>query len=132
MKKILPFILILVGFTACEFYYVEPAYDSRSRIVGSYDAEEYSETYNDYVNYSIYIERGYQSNEIYIRNFYGVEISIKAYVDYDRITIYRQVVNGYEIEGAGTIYGNSISFHYHVKDLVTNSRTDYCELTAWR
>ena len=132
MKRILLSILIIVGFTACEVYYVEPAYDSRSRILGSYDAEEYSETYNDYTNYPIFIERGYNSDEIFIRNFYGVEISVKAYVDYDRITIYRQVVNGYEIEGAGTIYSNSISFHFHAKDLVTNSPTDYCDMTAWR
>jgi hypothetical protein len=133
MKKVILFAALIIGLSSCEFYYLEPRIDERDRLVGRYSIEEYSETYNDITHYTISIHRsGYRSNEVVIDNFYGVDLRIYATVSYDKITIYRQVVNGYEVEGVGTIYGDEISFHYHVKDRYTNSRTDYCESSAWR
>jgi len=131
MKRLVFFSLAVIMLTSCEFYYLEPAYDSRARVVGSHDVEEYSETFNDYTDYSIYIGRS-GSSEIYLDNFYGVDIRVYAMLSNDKIDIYRQVVDGYEIEGVGTVYSNEIQFNYRVKDLVTGVRTDYCEATAWK
>jgi hypothetical protein len=132
MKKLLLFSLVLIALTSCDFYYLDPLVDTRNRIIGSHDVEEYSETYNDYTNYSIYIGRSGYSNEIYIDNFYAVDIRIYASVTANKIDICRLVADGYEIEGVGTIYDGEIQFNYRVKDLITGSRTDYCEATAWR
>jgi len=132
MKRFLFFITMLIGLSACEFYYLEPRYDARDRIVGSHDVEEYSETYNDYTYYTIYIERSSGHGNILIDNFYGVDISVCATVVGDKITIHRQVVNGYEVEGIGTIYGDEIDFHFSVDDLYSSSRTDFCEAIAYR
>ncbi len=132
MKRLLP--LLLVGLlSACDFYYVEPRYDSRDRMVGYYDVEEYSETYNDHVYYTLQVTKSsYTSGEIYLHNFYGADIRVLAYVDYDKITIPFQVVDGYEIEGVGTFRVEDLSLSYRVKDRYSNSRTDFCETMAWR
>jgi hypothetical protein len=111
---------------------VEPAYDSRDRIVGHYDAEEYSESYNEWIYYSIYISKSSFRERVYLDNFYGSNIRIYALVDYDRITIPYQVVGGYEVEGVGTFNGNYLSLSYRVKDIYNNSYSDFCETEARR
>jgi len=134
MKKLLYLFLLigLFGLTSCEVYLLEPRYSERDRIVGRYEVEEYSETYNDYTHYSIWIEKSSQySNEIYIDNFYGSEIRVRASISYDKITIHRQVVNGLEIEGVGTVFSDEIEFSYSVRDVYSGARTDFCEATAW-
>ena len=132
MKRLLS-LLLVVGLSSCEFYYVEPRYDSRDRVQGSHDMEEYSETFNDYYNYSIYIGKsGSYGNEIYIDNFYDADIRIHATVVGDKIEICNQLINGYAIEGVGTIYSSEIHFNYKVKDTYSNVSTDYCQATAWR
>ena len=131
MKKLI-YLFLLVGLTSCEFYYLEPRYNERDRILGQYDIEEYSETYNDYTHYTIWIERSTQySNQIFIDNFYGSDLRVRATVNYDKITIHRQVIDGYEIEGVGTIFGDEIQFSYSVRDIYSGTRTDFCEATAW-
>jgi hypothetical protein len=131
MKKLL-YLFLLIGLSSCELYYLEPRYNERDRLVGRYDVEEYSETYNDYTNYSIWIDRSSQyADQFYIDNFYGVDIRVCASISYDRITIHRQTVNGYEVEGVGTVHGDEISFSYSVRDLYSGTRTDFCESTAW-
>lgn len=131
MKKLLFLFLLTALLTSCEFYYLEPRYRERDRIIGRHEVEEYSETYNDYTRYSIWIEEGYEGDEFYIDNFYGADIQVYATISYDKITIHRQVVDGYEIEGVGTVYGNQIEFSYSVEDLYYGTRTDFCEATAW-
>lgn len=132
MKSLL-FVLLVVGLSSCEFYYIEPRIDARDRVTGWHDVEEYSETFNDYLNYSIYIgNSGSYGNEIYIDNFYGADIRVYATVVGDKIDICRQVVDGYDVEGVGTVYSNEIRFNYRVKDTYSNVSTDYCEATAWR
>ena len=131
MKKLL-YLFLLVGLSSCELYIVEPQYSESDRIVGRYDVEEHSETFNDYTNYSIWIEKSSQySNQIYIDNFYGSELRVSASISYGKITINRQVVNGFEIEGVGTVNGDQIEFNYSVRDIYSGSRTDFCEATAW-
>jgi hypothetical protein len=101
-------------------------------MVGYYDAEEYSNTYGDFTYYSMQLSKsGYDGNEIRFSNFYSVDISVYAYVNHDKITIPFQVVKGYEIEGVGVFNGTSIDFDYSVKDIYTDSRTDFCETKAW-
>lgn len=131
MKKLIYFFL-LIGLSSCEFYYLEPRYHERDRLVGHHDVEEYSETYNNYTHYTIWIEESSRySNEFYIDNFYGVDIRVFASISYHKITIPRQTVDGYEVEGVGTVYGDEIEFSYSVRDIYSGTRTDFCEATAW-
>jgi hypothetical protein len=131
MKKLF-YLFLLIGLSSCEIYYVEPVYRERQRIVGQHNVDEYSETYNDHTSYSISIEEsGRYGNEVYINNFYGADISVHATISNGKITIPRQVSDGYEIEGVGTVYGDEISFSYSVRDLYSGTRTDFCEATAW-
>jgi hypothetical protein len=132
MKRLFQWALLALAISGCDIYVVEPAYDSRDRITGHYDAEEYSETYNDLIFYSIYIVKAATRDRVYIDNFYGSDMRVLAMVDYDRITIPYQVVDGYEIEGVGTFYGHYLSLTYRVKDIYSNSYTDFCETEATR
>jgi hypothetical protein len=131
MKKLI-YLFLLMGLSSCELYVLDPVYDYRDPILGRYEMEEYSETYNDYTHFTIWIEKSSRySNEVYIDNFYGVDIRVCASIAYDKITIHRQLVSGYEIEGVGTVYGDELSLSYRVKDLYSGTRTDFCEATAW-
>lgn len=131
MKKLI-YLFLLVGLSSCEFYYLEPRISERDRIIGQYEIEEYSETYNDYTHYTIWIDKsGTYSNQIFIDNFYGSELRVRATLSYDKITIQRQIVNGFEIEGVGTVYGDEIQFSYSVRDIYSGTRTDFCEANAW-
>lgn len=131
MRRLLPIFVLAIVAASCD-YYDEPRYDSRDKIVGRYDVEEYSDTYNQYTKYSIYILKSAYRREIYIDNFYAANVRVNAYLDYDQITIPFQIVNGYEVEGGGNVYGNSVSLHYRVKDTYTNSYSDFCHTDAYR
>lgn len=131
MKRLL-FVFMLAGLSACEFYYPAPLYDERTRISGSHDVDEYSETYNTSTFYTIRIGCSGSYDQIYIDNFYGVGIRVYATFRNNKIEIYRQLVDGYEVEGVGTVYGDEIEFNYRVKDTYSYLRSDYCEATAWR
>lgn len=132
MKRMLPVVVLLFLSSACDVYVVEPRYDPRDKITGRYEAEEYSETYNDLSYYSIYISKSGYSREIKIDNFYASDIRVYAYLDYDKITIPYQLVDGYEIEGVGTTYGTYISLNYRVKDTYNNTVSDFCQTEATR
>jgi hypothetical protein len=132
MIRLLPILLIALIVSSCDVYVAEPRYDARDKVIGRYDVEEFSETYNQITAYSIYVRKSGYNREIYIDNFYASNIRVYAYLDYDRITIPFQIVDGYEVEGAGTVYGSSLSMHYRVKDTFTNSYSDFCETDAWR
>lgn len=132
MKRVTQFALLVMIVSGCDVYMIEPAYDSRDRMIGHYDVEEYSETYREWISYSIYISKAASRDKIYIDNFYGSEISVYAYVNYGRVTIPFQVVNGYEIEGAGSFHDYYLSLQYSVRDVYNNSYTDFCEIEARR
>jgi hypothetical protein len=124
--------IALIAFTGCDVYLVEPRIDIRDQVIGYYEMEEYSQTYNEYTFYGLNITKGgYNSNTIYLNNFYGANISVVAHLSYDRITIPNQYVNGYDIEGVGTVYANRISFSYSVKDRYHSKYTDFCETDAY-
>lgn len=120
--------------TACDVYYVdtEQPYRSRDRIIGSHYTEEYSQTYHEYFDYSVWISAGNRSNEVYIEDLYVEGLAVYATVSYDAIRIPFQVIDGYEIEGAGTIYDDQITLNYYVRDRYENTRKDFCEATLWR
>jgi len=132
MKRLLPVLALLLLLSACDVYVVEPRYDPRDKILGQYDVEEYSETYNDLTYYSFYISKSGNSRELTISNFYASDIRVYAYLDYDKITIPYQVIDGYEIEGVGTAYGSYMKLNYRVKDVYNNSYTDFCDTEATR
>lgn len=132
MKRILPFAFAALTMSSC-LYVVEPRVDHRDRVVGHYSVDEYSETYDSYVIYSIRIVRSNQSRDaIYIDNFYGSDIRVKAYIRYDEITIPYQVVNGFEIEGSGTAIGGVVHLDYSVADRYNWGPTDYLDAEAVR
>jgi hypothetical protein len=130
MKRLFLLLAPIVFLSSCIMEDVEPRYDDRDRIVGYYDVNEYSNTYHDMTYYSFRIGKSGYYDEVYIDNFYAADIRIYARVSYNTITIYSQVVNGYEIEGTGTIFGNEIDLNYRVRDRYNSSYTDYCETTA--
>lgn len=130
MKTTLTFLMILLVATSCDITLIEPSYDYRSRIVGSYQMEEYSQTYNDYARFNIYIRKSAFSDQVVIENFYNSNIDVRADFQFDKLYIKRQIVNGYEIEGVGTFYGNEIEFSYKVRDTYQSKPTDFCNGTA--
>lgn len=132
MKKLILFSTLLALVTSCNFYEVEPRYDHRDKFVGYFDVEEYSNTYGDYTYYEVRISTSRHRDEIVIDNFYAANLRVYATVSYNDVRIPYQVVNGYEIEGTGTLYHNELTLSYRVKDLYNNARSNYCETVAWR
>jgi hypothetical protein len=134
MKRSLLFLVGLISLASCDVYYLdnERPVRSRDRIVGSHYAEEYSATYHEYYEYDVWISSGSRSNEVYIENLYIDGLSIYATVSYDAITIPYQIIEGYEIEGVGTIYDDQISLNYYVRDRYEGTVKDFCEATLWR
>lgn len=132
MKKLTVFILLLVVVASCNYDDVEPRYDYRDKFVGYYDVEEFSETYNDITYYEMRISKSRYRDEVYLHNFYASDLRVYARVNYDNIRIPFQVVDGYEIEGSGTLFHNELNLTYRVKDLYDNAISDYCETVAWR
>jgi hypothetical protein len=134
MKRLIGFLPVLLLMAGCNVTVVEPRYDSRDRITGYYDMEEYSHTYNDMTYYTVRVSKsGGDADKVKLSNFYSADISVYAYVYGDKITIPFQVVEGYEVEGVGTIYSdNSMDLNYSVRDKYNNTRTDFCDTKAWR
>ena len=132
MKTKMVLIAMIVLMSSCNLMIIEPVYDDRDRLTGSYRIEEHSQTYNDYTRFSIYIRKSGIYDEVVIENFYNTSLVVRASVAYDKIYISRQIVNGYEIEGVGTYYGDEIEFSYRVRDTYSYNRpTDFCNATAW-
>jgi hypothetical protein len=131
MKNALFLSLALLA-TACEVVVVEPRYDERERVTGSYQVDEYSETYNSSFHYRLQISKSGSSNDIYLDNFYDADLLVRGELVGNKIVIPWQLRDGYEIEGVGTVYGNSITFSYTVKDTYNDIPTDFCETEAWR
>lgn len=132
MKNALFIFLAAFAFTSCEVIVTDPDFDDRDAIVGPYHVEEYSETFNTYTNYSLQISKAGSGNDIYLENFYGADLRVRAELLSNKIIISRQMRDGYEIEGIGTLVGNSIQFNYRVKDTYYDTPTDFCETEAWQ
>jgi hypothetical protein len=132
MKNLISFAALILIASSCTFYDVEPRYDNRDKFVGYYDVEEYSETFDDITHYEMRISKSGHDREVYLHNFYAADLLVYAIVSFDDIRIPFQVVDGYEIEGSGTLYRDELNLSYRVKDLYDNSFSDYCETVAWR
>jgi hypothetical protein len=132
MKNLILFTALALFASSCTFYDVEPRYDSREKFVGYYDVEEYSETYNDITLYEMRITKSRHDREVYLNNFYASDLRVYAIVSFDDIRIPFQIVDGYEIEGSGTLYHNELNLTYRVRDIYENDISDYCETVAWR
>ncbi len=117
---------------SCDILVIEPQYDERDRITGSYLMKEYSQTYNEYARFNVYVRKtgSVYSNNVIIENFYNTNADVWAEMVGDKIDISRQVANGYEIEGVGTVYSDEIRFNYSVKDLYYKKPVDFCESKA--
>jgi hypothetical protein len=134
MNRSLVFIIALISLASCDTYIVdnERPVRARDRIIGSHFTEEYSETYQEYFEYDVWISAGNRFNEVYIENLYLDGLAVYATVSYDAINIPFQVIDGYEIEGAGTIYSDQISLNFSVRDRYENTIREFCEATLWR
>jgi len=127
MNRLILAFAALMFMTSCDITVIEPRYDHRDQVTGYYDIEEYSETFHDYTCYSIHVTKdSYYGSTVYLNNFYGADITVKAYLDYNDLTIPYQIIDGYEIEGTGRLYNDHLDMSYRVKDLYQNSRTDFC------
>ena len=117
---------------SCDILVIEPQYDERDRIAGSYLMKEYSQTYNEYARFNVYVRKtgSVYSNNVIIDTFYNTNADVWAEMVGDKIYISRQVINGYEIEGVGTVYSDEIRFNYSVKDLYYKKPVDFCESKA--
>ncbi len=116
---------------SCNLMIIEPVFDDRDRLIGSYSLEEYSQTYNEFTRFFIYIRKSGLNDQVVIENFYNAGINVRASVALDKMYISQQIVNGYEIEGVGTFYGGEISFSYRVRDIYSYYKpTDFCNGAA--
>ena len=132
MKNVIFFTVLVLVAASCSDYDAEPRYDSRDKFVGYYDVEEFSELYRDMTYYEMRITRSPYEREVYLDNFYDAGIRVYAIVNYNDITIPLQVVQGFEVEGSGSLYHDELNLRYRVKDLYDHSVSDYCETVAWR
>jgi len=134
MKKILLPFLVLLIMSSCDIHVYEAPFDPRLNFVGFYEAEEFSETYNDLVIYELDILRDDDpySNRVYLRNFYALPIEVMASINQDRLIIPRQQIDWYLIEGAGRLVNGEITLTYSVRDLSRPGRpSDFCNTVLY-
>ena len=135
MKKALLGISFLLLISSCDLVIVEDIYDPRVEFLGRFDTEEYSETLDAYSYYDVVIvdDADPYSNVIYIRNFYGAGIEIFGEVNGSRLTIPRQRVGNFIIDGIGRIEYGELVMSYTVEDINPASRfVDYCSAVSLR
>ena len=130
--KTLSFIAFAVVLASCEIIVVDSDYDQVNLVSGVYQLEEYSQTYNQNFQYTVWVSQsGGDSRILYIDNFYDQEITVRAEVIGRKLYIRKQYVDGYEIEGIGTIWGSKIQLDYSINDVYSNRPTDYCQATLY-
>ena len=130
--KTLSFIAFAVVLASCEIIVVDSDYAQVNLVSGVYQLEEYSQTYNQNFQYTVWVSQsGGDSRILYIDNFYDQEITVRAEVIGRKLYIRQQYVDGYEIEGSGTIWGSKIQLDYSINDVYSNRPTDYCKATLY-
>ncbi len=130
--KTLSFIAFAVTLASCEIIVVDSDYDQVNLVSGLYRLEEYSQTYNQNFQYTVWVSQsGADSRILYIDNFYDQEITVRAEVIGRKLYIRQQYVDGYEIEGSGTIWGSKIQLDYSINDVYSHGPIDYCEATLY-
>ena len=132
MKTVFSLVFVSFALVSCVDYHTETRYDFRDRMVGRYDVEEFSDTYNEYVYYDMFVSKDYGTDDgLIFDDFYAENVRVYAYVSGDYISIPFQITDGYEIEGHGNYYRGELQLHYSVKDRYSNSYIDYCETVAY-
>ncbi len=135
MKKYLLGIAVIVLISSCNVTIIEDPYDPRDNFLGRFEAEEYSETLDVYSYFNLRILKNTDpySREIYLQNFYGADIEVYGEVNGSKLTIPRQVVGYYIIEGLGTVDFDQVVMTYTVEDTYPGSRlVDYCNTVFYR
>lgn len=128
MKKLIFFCAASWVLSSCDVIIIEPTYDQRATLLGSYSLEEYSQTYGRNFSYPVYISRSsFGSHYVAIDNFYDQGISVRAEIRGNKIYLPLQTVSGYQVEGSGNIFTNEITLTYRIRDIYRNSRADFCE-----
>ena len=130
MKKYLLGVFVLLFISSCEILVVEEyPYDVRENFIGRFDAEEYSETFDEFTYYDVRILRdgGLGSPVVYLRNFYGLGIEVYAEVYGDKLTIPTQRIDGYIIQGTGRLDYEDIVLTYSVESTERGNRyIEFC------
>lgn len=122
-------LVLLVSLSACHVEVINP-YDPRDAFVGTYDVEEYSETYWETTYYGVDIYKSsYEPNVVWIDNFYGIGLEVAGQVDGTRLRIPPQRIGDYDIEGQGYLDGNGNVqlFFTLVERRFFNDRVDNCD-----
>ena len=136
MKKYLLGIFVITIVSACDITVIEEhPYDERDVFTGRYAIEEYSETLDVITHFNIRIDKNIDpyGREVYISNFYGADIEVYAEVNGPKITIPRQAVDYYIIEGFGRIDYDELTMTYTVEDTHPRNRLyDVCHTIAYR
>lgn len=135
MKKILLLLPVFLFF-GCEIYIIEEPvpWDDRDAFVGTFSVNDYSETLDEHFAYQVVISKVCcNSNQVWIHNFYGVDIDVLAEVRGNRITVSRQFIEDYEVEGTGRLEYDQLIMTYVVRDhYYTPTFTDFVSSTSWR
>ena len=129
------YFILLFTLGSCQIIiFDEPSYyDIRNELVGRYELDEFSETTERYYSYTIEILKSCcDEEEVYIRNFYDVGIEVIAKFNGYKLTIPRQFVGDYEIEGTGRLEGSELSLSYIVRNRFQHPSTDFLYFTAWK
>lgn len=135
MKKGLLIVSVIALLSSCDITYIEGPFDNRDNFTGRFEAEEYSETFDQLTFFDTRILKDSDDfgNVIYIRNFYAVDIEVFAEVNGNRLTIPAQSIDGYIIEGTGRFENGVIYLTYAVEDTFSNNgRTDFCNTVLTR
>ena len=136
MKKALLAIPILLLVSSCiTIIDDEDIFDARDQFTGRFDTEEYSETLDAWSYYDVFIYKDADpfSNIIYIQNFYGANIEIFGEVNGSKLTIPRQQVGYFIVQGIGSIDLGELVMTYTVEDTDPASRfVDYCSTVSFR
>ena len=90
-------------------------------------------TYNEIAEYSISIYKSsHDTDVVFIRNFYGVNIEAMAILRGDKLILPLQEIDGYEIEGEVWYHIGELEFDYVVRDITRHQNiNDYCTAVAW-
>ncbi len=132
MKPIIAFVLSAFMLVSCVDYTHETRYDYRDRMIGTYSVDEYSDTYHEYLYYTMRVSKEYGTRDgLLLKGFYAEGLTVSAYVSGDYIDIPYQITNGYEVEGHGTFYRGEFRLNYTVRDRYSDAPTDYCDAVAY-
>lgn len=132
MKTLFAALMGVFLLVSCTDYDTVPARDYRERVIGYYDVEEYSETYDEHIYYDMYVSKAYYIDEIYLEDIYSENTRVRAIFDYDRITIPLQITAGFEFEGSGVYYNGKLELNYRVRDTYHHTYSDYCSTVAYK